>query len=346
MDIRIPILERWRLRRGSSKKTPIRKNLERKKLPRVAANNLSALLARPCMKTDFRTTSIKVQNPTYAKLRKEHRYYGAVDVSVSGIQKFEMLNMDDDMVAYVYFYFGQDSYESLSVFLFSQFSKKVDVILDIGAFTGLFGLVAAVSNPHSEVFSFEPIPAIADRARFNKEINGLSNYNVVVTAITDRSGYSNLTLFGGNQATTGASLVQKKQPKNVGKIRVALDTIDGFIAKTFPEKPVGLIKLDTEGDEANAIKGAEKVLQSHQPLIVSEVLNQDALIQQVSLVAKYGYETSFIDDKNRRLLPVFTDGSFTEFQLIKFGYGNIVSFIPGLHRSYLGEVTRRFQDLA
>ena len=285
--------------------------------------NLRAIQARPAT-----GRPVKVQDPEYCALRREHSYYGTCGVQIKEHPGLEMLCLDDDMVAYCYFYFGPDAYEPLSVYLFSQFARSGLRVLDIGAFSGLFGLVAAKANPAAEVICFEPIPSTAERAEVNAALNRLTNLSVSRAAISGAEGRAKLTLYGANLATTGASLRAKTQ-KDIGQIEVAVDTIDHFTQARWSKNVVDLIKLDTEGDEVNALAGAAATLAYSRPVIISEVLSDAALWAQTSALARYGYHAHFIDDKNWRLLPVLdADHRPEDFSMSRFGYGNLLFFHP------------------
>ena len=292
--------------------------------------NLRAIEARPA-----RARPVKVQDPEYKALRRKHSYYGVCCVQIREHPGLEMLCLDDDMVAYCYFYFGPDAYEPLSVYLFSQFSRSCQRVLDIGAFTGLFGLVAAKANPAAEVICFEPIPNTAKRAEANALLNRATNLSVSQTAISGAQGRAVLTLYGANLATTGASLMPKDR-QDVGHIDVAVDTVDHFTQARWGENSVDLIKLDTEGDEVNALMGAAATLALSQPIVISEVLSNAAIMAQTREMARHGYHASFIDEKNWRLLPVMDATHRPEdFRLAGHGYGNLLFFHPARHRPLL-----------
>ncbi|MEO0360869.1 MAG: hypothetical protein AAF322_07160, partial [Pseudomonadota bacterium] len=146
--------------------------------PPLALSNLAALAARPCLAPGWRPCFVKAQNKELRALRAAHRFFGEVRVDVTGAPPISMLNHDDDLVAYIYFFYGRDAYESLSCRLFAGLAPGAEVALDIGAFTGLFGLIAAKCAPEAHVVSFEPTPHIVERARLNGVMNGLANYVV------------------------------------------------------------------------------------------------------------------------------------------------------------------------
>lgn len=294
--------------------------LKGRRPPAAAIGNLSALLARPCLATDWRPLAVSTHDKRYREMRRAHRYFGEVIAEVTGAPSVRMLCHDDDIVAYVYFYFGRDSYEPLSLRLFAGFAGDRGSVLDIGAYTGLFGLVAAKTNPAAVVMGFEPFPHVAARARLNIALNGLANLKLEGKAISDRNGSAALTLYGGSSATTGASLA-KKTRSDIGVLEVEVTRVDD-VASGLPA-PVRLMKIDTEGDEPAAMRGAAKTLADAGPVVLSEVLSDAAVLAQCALMFPHGYGAWFISERARRLVPV--EGNFT---LKGRGYGNLI-FLRG-----------------
>lgn len=284
---------------------------------RPAVNdNLNALKARPFLKPGWKRQSLNVHDKRFREARKAHSYFGEVLVEVTGAPPVRMLCHDDDIVAYTYFNFGPDSYEGLSVRLFAGLAAEGGTILDIGSFTGLFGLVAARVNPDADVVGFEPTPHTADRARLNAEMNGVTNLRIESMAISDRNGEASLTLYGASTATTGASLANKSR-SDIGAMDVTVARLDDY-AKGFT-KPVRLIKLDTEGDEPAAMAGAAETFAKDGPVILAEVLKDEAVATQTGIMATHGYKAWFIDEYARELVPVKE-----KFTLKGRGYGNLI----------------------
>lgn len=290
------------------------------RLPRILQENLEALTARPCLAPDWRPMAVSVHDRRYREARRAHRYHGEVVAQITGAPPVRMLCHDDDIVAYTYFFFGRDSYESLSLRLFAGFAERGGAVLDIGAYTGLFGLVAARVGAGAEVIGFEPAPHIAERARLNGALNGLTGFRVETKAISGESGRAGLTLYGESSATTGASLASKPR-SDIGVMQVDVTTVDEVAAGL--SAPVRLIKLDTEGDEPSAMDGAAKTLAASRPVVLSEVLRDDAVRVQCAKMAAYGYQAWYINERGRRLARV-NDG----FSLKARGYGNLI-FLAG-----------------
>lgn len=139
-----------------------------------------------------------------------------------------------------------------------------DVIYDIGAFAGFYAVIAARHvSPEGQVYAFEPIPEHADRIRYNAEINDLENLNVVKAAVCDKNGTVNFEsqeFFGRN------SIMEYDEGSN--SITVSAITLDSWMKN---HRPPDVIKMDIEGAEIDALRGATELIRKHRPIMLIEV---------------------------------------------------------------------------
>ncbi len=232
---------------------------------------------------------------------------------------FHMIVNNDDFVAITYLFFGENSYETLSIALFSAIAKDCENILDIGAYTGLFSLTAAKSNPKAKIDAFEPLKSIAKRISDNAQINGIYNINVNSFAISNINGTSNLTIYGFSEAVTGSSLRQKPDNRILKTESVLVKKLDSLYNDN-----VQLIKIDVELDELNVLLGAEKLISFSRPIIILEVLNQEILQSIIDYLSKFEYELAYISETTIELIEIKPDNISN--LMAKSGYGNIVCF--------------------
>ena len=157
--------------------------------------------------------------------------------------------------------------EVLTVFL--SLLRHSRTFLDIGASTGLYGLIAAVEDPARIVYAFEAVPCIAGRLERNRRLNDLHNMVVVRGAVSDRQGEIEIYVPEGQVPTSSSTLPHFR--KGARPTVVQALTIDGFAA-AHEVGSVDLIKADTEGTEDKVLAGATGVLSRDEPIIVCEVL--------------------------------------------------------------------------
>ena len=95
--------------------------------------------------------SSPLKRESNGNLAKKFPYFGYIEINISDLPTFTMFSNNDDVVAQHYFWRGNDSYESTSLKIWAILSKKSRTIFDIGSYTGIFALSAAVSNKKSKI---------------------------------------------------------------------------------------------------------------------------------------------------------------------------------------------------
>lgn len=125
-----------------------------------------------------------------------------------------------------------------------------DVFYDVGANIGLVALHAARI---CRTLAFEPDPSFFARLERNLELNPELTVDAYAIAIGDTAGTA--TLFTDGAGGNSPSLMHHGE-NGTAEVRVrTLDTLAGLPAPT-------VIKLDIEGAEVLALRGAERVLSS------------------------------------------------------------------------------------
>lgn len=119
--------------------------------------------------------------------------------------------------------------------------------LDIGAFIGSYSLRMA---PYcSKIVAVEPMPEECSMIEEGAKLNGFSNITVERTAVAAHEGHCKMSV---NSANPGSSRIE-----DTGSLLVPLTTIDSLWAK---HGPFDIVKVDIEGFEIEALKGAPKAI--------------------------------------------------------------------------------------
>jgi FkbM family methyltransferase len=151
------------------------------------------------------------------------------------------------------------------------------VMLDVGAWYGPWS--ARLAERADRVVAFEPTPLNEVLRRRLPD-----NVEVIAAAASDHRGESELWLPGTGTGTEGRSSLHKEDVHAVS-IRVPTVPIDelGLTGVTF-------MKVDVEGHEVPALRGAEKTVRRDSPRLLVEV---EARIQPiegvVGLAEDWGY---------------------------------------------------------
>jgi FkbM family methyltransferase len=151
--------------------------------------------------------------------------------------------------------------------------------VDVGANVGLFTtLIASLLSPNSRLLAIEPTPGALKHLKRNLETNGQAGKVIVFEgAAADRAGEFTINVMAGMEEYS--SLQTLVHPNTRGKVaqqvRVAGETLDALVRRH--ELNPGLIKIDTEGAELQVLRGAERTLLEHRPVVLCESWADDTL---------------------------------------------------------------------
>ena len=136
--------------------------------------------------------------------------------------------------------------------------KRIDfspsVIFDVGANVGQSATEYAASWPEAHVYCFEP--ASDTYSKLNENIlpnNNISTFNLALGK-TPRKG----ELFIHEHSTLN-SIKQQRSDQSVDKQDIDIQTIDSFCRETNIDE-IDLLKIDTEGNDLNILKGAKELM--------------------------------------------------------------------------------------
>jgi len=153
--------------------------------------------------------------------------------------------------------------------------KAGDVVLDCGANVGVFTRMA-LDRGAELVVSIEPAPGTVEclRRNFEKEI-AAGRVIVVPKGVWSHTDVLELA-EGGDGNTTGDSFVLGRNQAN--KVKVPLTTID-ILAIELKLPRVDFVKMDIEGAEKEALRGAAETIRRYHPrmAIASEHLPDDVI---------------------------------------------------------------------
>lgn len=173
------------------------------------------------------------------------------------------------------------AFESESIAAWKAAAKK-GVALDIGAYTGLYAIIAAKAG--ASVHAFEPNPAVFQRLIDNAELNWvmLAAYQ---KGVSDTQGSAKLVAKNRIPLTSGGRL---EDGEGVELIRVDDLDLSGVAA----------IKIDVEGHECSVLRGALETIRRDKPLIITEALDDEAFQEQVNILGAIGYTARPADEWN------------------------------------------------
>jgi len=168
-------------------------------------------------------------------------------------------------------------------------------VLDVGAYTGLFAISAALMG--CKVHAFEALPRNAQRSALNIRSNAVDDKVALhKAAVSDAIGEAKFSFNGTMALTSGGSLLAEK--RSYTTITVPVVTLD-----SLDLQDVAAIKIDVERAEPLVLRGAVETLARCRPTLIVEVLGDDE--KSAVMAAVKGYEVSeVLDGRNWLMVPV------------------------------------------
>jgi FkbM family methyltransferase len=212
-----------------------------------------------------------------------------------------------------------DEIESLNYWAFFVSSApNSSLVLDVGAFTGLFALVAGSLRSDVKAIAFEPAAVtfgrLTENIRWNKRDMQVIPANL---AASDRTGFLRLPhQFGILSMSPGESLDSTVRPDHTQTVTaITLDMLlnercdlpDFLNSEAIPFGPlqhISAVKIDVEGHEVNVLQGAVTLIDKFRPPLICEALNAEAMLCLSGFFDKVSYRKIDIEkERNIVFIP-------------------------------------------
>jgi FkbM family methyltransferase len=185
---------------------------------------------------------------------------------------------------------------SFSQLLRSVFNPSHEFLfLDIGAYRGDFTRSLLEHVPSASAVLFEPTPD--NYTHLKASFQDQPHIKVLNLALSDSPGTHDFHLC--LQSATN-SLLAPTQPSDQ-TIQVTVATLDQLFAQGSLGDSCHLIKIDTQGNDLNILKGGLSFLRKNQPWILTEVIFVDLYAQQ----APYYQILDFFNQEQYSLAGIF-----------------------------------------
>lgn len=183
-------------------------------------------------------------------------------------------------------------FESAFVDYFRDRAESWDHFVDIGANIGYFGLLHQHEHPAGRVDAFEPLPRNVGRILTNEALNEAS-INIHAIALWDSLGTMTLNVSDDHPSETSVSESLRSGGTVERTIMTGTAPLD-----TILESPPDAIKLDIEGAEVAALRGATDILASTPELLLElhpsniETLGE-SMAELTDLLSDAGYMSAY-----------------------------------------------------
>ena len=220
-----------------------------------------------------------------------------------------------------------------------------DVVFDVGANIGIFGVRAMQKGPNIQVYAFEPVPTIFECLKRNASTFGADRFHVIECGVSDHCGETDFTYYPNSPALSTAQPEQWSKDALVKAVDGSLRNpppqmwyikyLPSFVSRWFASRMresaeqftcklvtlseiiaqhkvnrVDLLKIDCEGAELECLLGLDESDWPKIKQVVVEVHDQQGKLQQVqNRLAQMGLTEQVIEKepalKNTSLFNIF-----------------------------------------
>jgi FkbM family methyltransferase len=237
---------------------------------RTTASHMATV--RPIRRVPGWWSGYASQSPSDAAEQVRRRLWDALAGQMVRIRWIDGIRLDLRMgndIAWLLFIAGEIDPNEL--FFLAEFLRRGMNVIDVGANEGLFTLFCRTHvGREGNVVAIEPSKREARHLRRNLSINGVTNVDVIEVAIGDRMGKVMLNIAEDDHAGHNA-LGPPAAPwvNSIDAYEVDLTTLD-VLAGQLDWPRIDLIKMDIEGSELGALRGAERLLLRDRPVLLLE----------------------------------------------------------------------------
>lgn len=189
--------------------------------------------------------------------------------------------------------------DDFAVELFAKVAKRSDVMLDVGAYTGLFTLVGSMVNPDLIAHAFEIVPEVYqglfDNCVRNNVLHRVTLHHM---GLGEDRALMRVPAFSRDSALP--SFYSSRLHFDTG-VLVRFVSLDSF-AERLPAGSRVVVKVDVEGTENEVFRNGQRFLASFRPEILCEVLEGVGDGPELEkLLSPHGYRFYLV--RERDLLP-------------------------------------------
>jgi FkbM family methyltransferase len=208
-------------------------------------------------------------------------------VSLPDGKTFIYSSVANDAIGRALYWGGLQAFEPETTQIFYKLAQNSNLIIDVGANTGVFSLLACAANQNCCVVSFEPVPRIFDRLAHNIKLNGWENRcQVRSEAVSNITGCTKLHVPYGILPTSASLNIQGFRGLSGYLLDVPVVTLDKLCLENGK---VDLVKIDVEGFEDKVLEGMQRILARFAPTIIIECHLDGPILAVESILKQVGY---------------------------------------------------------
>ncbi len=249
-----------------------------------------------------------------------HLYFnGVFEARLFGEKITKLVHVGHQIENEIYWKGFENSHEAQSLQLWTHLIKvyRPDVIWDIGANSGTYGLLAKAISPQSEVCFFEPIPSAIQLIHKNLTVNKYEG-KVFDFALGDYDGRGKIYFPRGNNFPTSVTLNKNttKEGERFDVMEVNVHRIDSLLSQGLLQLPQ-LVKIDVETYEFEVLSGFGTCFPQNCIFLI-EILKNEIALKIQELFPPLNYVFYNIDDQKKafRQTETLSESDFYNYLII------------------------------
>jgi FkbM family methyltransferase len=163
-------------------------------------------------------------------------------------------------------------YEPHLTAVFERYCEPGMTVVDVGANLGYYSLLASrLVGPTGRVIALEPNSENCRLLLSSLRLNGVSNVRLLPVAADAAAGWAYYSTHVGSNGGLIEDADLLSHPGSVVPTFRLDDLVDG---------PVGFLKMDVEGAEGRAVRGATRIIERDRPIVTTEL--KEEMLRRVS----------------------------------------------------------------
>jgi FkbM family methyltransferase len=193
------------------------------------------------------------------------------------------------------------NWEKESLKIWAHLAKKSNNILDIGANTGIFSMLAQNNNSNAKVIAIEPVNVNFEVLSQNISQNKFA-IRAEKVALSDKEGLAKMFMLKDhlNYMTSVNDDRYAMHPEIKGNIEVVEIEVPikpfKYIFDKFKMGNIDLIKIDVEGHEIAVLNAMLPYIEKYKPSILIEIIGDENAEVLTQMFKKINYSFISIDE--------------------------------------------------
>lgn len=256
----------------------------------------------------------KFYKPSH-NIYKHLHFVGVFNVEVDKAHSFLIKHHGFEVENEIFWNGLTGGWEKVSLSLWIELAKHANIILDIGANTGIYALIAKSLNPAAKVYALEPVQRVFKKLVEN---NSLNHYDIICLEKAASNFDGTATIYDtGGEHTYSVTVNKNLNNKATSTFTSRIETIKiSSLAESEGLTAIDLVKIDVETHEAEVIEGFGIYLKKYQPTLLIEILNDEVARGVTDYIQDIPYLYFNIDEnKGIRQVTQLTKSDYYNFLL-------------------------------